>query len=128
MMVEPTNQMFYHNAEITSIVLPTTFEDLNSTIANTPTNWAFENCTKLEQVTILNGTGKLNICFFNGCANLKSIVIPVGITEIGMSAFNGCTSLTTINYTGTEAEWTAITIGTDNEALTNATKVYNYVV
>jgi len=126
---EPTNQMFYHNAEITSIVLPTTFEDLNSTITNTTLASAFENCTKLEQVTILNGTGQLYANFFKGCTNLKSIVIPAGITSIYMWAFSGCSNLTDVYFMGTQDQWNSIEINSSgNDALINASVTYDYKV
>jgi hypothetical protein len=34
--------------------------------------------------------------------------------------------LNTVNYSGTQAQWNAITIGRGNDELTNATINYNY--
>ena len=41
------------------------------------------------------------------------------------SAFNSCTNLSSVYYTGTPEEWSAITIGDYNDSLTSAT-VYFY--
>ena len=39
---------------------------------------------------------------------------------------NGCSSLTDVYYTGAQEEWNSITIGSNNDSLTNATIHYNY--
>ena len=61
---------------------------------------------------------------FSGCEKLMSIVMPDSVTSIGGRAFYRCESLTDVYYTGTEAEWTEITIHLENENLTNATRYY----
>ena len=58
---------------------------------------------------------------------MTSITIPDSVTSIGESAFDGCSSLETVYYTGSEEEWAAITIGSNNSDLTGATITYNYV-
>ena len=47
------------------------------------------------------------------CSSLTSITIPSSVTSIGFSAFNDCYNLKTITFKGTEAQWNAITKGTD---------------
>ena len=54
---------------------------------------------------------------FEGCNGLTSIAIPDSVTTIGRSAFCLCHSLTTVYYTGSEAEWEQIEIGTNNDDL-----------
>ena len=61
-----------------------------------------------------------------GCSGLTEITIPEGVTSIGDYAFNGCSSLSTVNYRGTQSQFEAITIGSNNNPFRNATKVYEY--
>jgi hypothetical protein len=72
-----------------------------------------------ENVTIIG-----NNAFYN-CQLIESITLPKSLTSIGESAFRGNTALTDVYYAGTEEEWAAITIGTDNDDLTTATIHYN---
>ena len=54
-------------------------------------------------------------------ASLKTITIPTSVTSIGANAFSKCTALTTVYYTGTTAQWNAISVsGTGNANLTAA--------
>ena len=62
---------------------------------------------------------------FSGCKSLTSVEIPDSVTSIKESAFNGCTSLTGVYYNGTAAEWSKMTIYSNNKPLTSAT-VYCY--
>ena len=48
---------------------------------------------------------------FDGRQFLQSITIPDSVTSIEICAFSGCTGLTTVTFTGTTAEWNAITKG-----------------
>ncbi len=50
---------------------------------------------------------------FWNCVNLKTVTIPSSVTSIGYAAFYGCYNLETITFKGTEAQWNAITKGTD---------------
>ncbi len=61
------------------------------------------------------------------CVGIESIEIPVSITNIAESAFSSdlCKELKYVYYQGTEAEWNAVTIGSDNGAITNATVYFN---
>ena len=59
-------------------------------------------------------------------SGLTSIVIPVSVTSIGYQAFDDCSNLTTVYYTGSEAEWEQIVIGSDNDYLLEAEIVFYY--
>ena len=91
---------------------------------------AFAYCDNLESITIPNSVTSIGRGAFEG-SNLKSIIIPENVTilekevflnckkletviikgninSIGENAFSGCTNLTSIDYSGTKAEWNAI--------------------
>ena len=63
---------------------------------------------------------------FTGCVSLKSVTIYDSVTSISDGAFFDCEGLKDVYYTSTEDEWNKITIGNDNENLTNATIHYNF--
>ena len=63
---------------------------------------------------------------FDNCTSLLSVVIPDSVTSISDGAFFDCEGLKDVYYTSTEDEWNKITIGNDNENLTNATIHYNF--
>ena len=136
------NQAFGYCASLTSITIP----DSVTTIDNE----AFYECTSLTSVNIGNGLTSIGNELFRYCSALTSIVIPDSVTSIGSSAFRsctgltdivipnsvtsisyrafqGCTGLTNVYFTGTEAEWNAISIDTNNSYLTSATIHYNYI-
>ena len=64
---------------------------------------------------------------FSDCSNLTSVTIGNSVTIIGYRAFDSCYNLTDVYYTGSEADWAKITIGSDNSYLTRANLHYNYV-
>jgi len=85
----------------------------------------FFNCKSLTNISIPLGVTSIGDDAFTFCENLTSITIPASITEIGNGTFEGCDSLTDIYYSGSEAEWKAISIGDSNDPLLNATIHYN---
>ena len=108
---------------------------------------AFSGCSSLTGVTIPDGVTSIGERSFNGCSSLTDIIIPDSVTSIGESAFYGCSGLTSVNipdgvtsignyafydcsglsyvfYSGSEAQWNAISIGSNNNGLTIATKYF----
>ena len=57
---------------------------------------------------------------FADCGQITGITIPASVTRIGRGAFAGCGSLSAVNFTGTKAQWDAMEIEEDNQALTKA--------
>ena len=82
----------------------------------------------LEFLPYFDGHEVVKICdgAFSGCKQVIDILLPDTVTEIGSGAFADCTSLQNVNYIGTEEQWNAIRIGENNDALTNAIKVFDY--
>ncbi len=109
---------------------------------------AFEKCHDLESVTINGGVEEICNMAFWGCNNLKSavlantvreikdgafqssslseITIGMGVGSIGYAAFWNCPELTVVNYVGDEWSWGQISIGDENDTLTNISINYNY--
>ena len=55
---------------------------------------------------------------------LSSITIPQSVISIGSYAFAHCSNFSTINYTGTKTQWSAIIKGNDLNTYTSATVVH----
>ena len=86
---------------------------------------AFYKCNALVSIQIPSNVVNIGKRAFESCHNLVSIILPESLKTINNYAFNNCTSLTDVYYTGSEADWNAISISADNNYLTNATIHYN---
>lgn len=119
----------FTGAEGENLVIPATFQDTDGTwykVISIGKN-AFKGCTGLTgELVIPDSVTSIDHSVFLRCSSLTDIVIPDSVTSIGQMAFYMCSGLTNVYYTGTEEQWAAITIGTYNEKLTNATITYNY--
>ena len=87
--------------------------------------FTFIGCTSLKSVTIPDGVTSIGGYAFNSCTSLESVVIPGSVESIGDDAFKDCNKLADVYYTGTKAEWDALTKGSGNDSLTNATLHYH---
>lgn len=73
------------------------------------------------------GYGALSAQNDTGMIYLTSITIPDGVTSIGERAFYNCSSLTSIQYRGTQEQWSAIDKGVEWDNFTgDYTITYNY--
>ena len=88
-------------------------------------NSAFNGCSGLSSVSIPDRVTSIGNWAFSGCSRLSSVTIPNSVTSIGNSAFRNCRCLKDVYYSGTEEEWEAVTIGSYNDSLTNATIHFN---
>ena len=84
-----TNSPFYGNQNIKSVIV---YKDV-TTIGN----YAFKNCSSLQNVTL-----------------------PISVKIIGTGAFSGCTGLKRTNYPGEYSDWKDVAIGSDNEKFISA--------
>jgi len=98
---------------LTSIDIPSSVTSIG--------NSAFQRCKSLTSVTILGSLTSIGPTVFYSCSSLSSIIIPDSVTSIEEHAFYGCTSLKDVYYSGSEAQWEAIKVGTYNTPLLNAT-------
>lgn len=102
----------------------------------------FEKCTNLTSVTIPKGVASIgdrmfvrsgltsivipdsvtsiDAYAFSECNSLTGVTIPTSVTEIKYGAFLSCPQLKDAYYTGTQAQWDAITIEDANESLLKA--------
>lgn len=64
-------------------------------------DYAFENCTYIESISVPDSITQIGESAFLGCAYLKSFDIPQGLTEIKQATFQGCEALVNITIPST---------------------------
>ncbi len=124
---------FYDCYTLSDISIPYSVKSIGS--------FAFVNCNNLSDLVIPNGVESIGESAFLGCTALANISIPQDITSISENIFAGCSSLTSITLTnnlthiqdqafyfctnladihflGTQAEWNAITKGSNWDSYT----------
>lgn len=107
---------FFHCRSLSQLIIPDSVRYIG--------DYAFYGCNSLSELVLPAGVSHIYESTFGYCTGLKNITIPAGVTEIEDSAFEECTSLTDVYYGGSEEEWERIHIGSNNEALLNATIHY----
>ena len=68
----------------------------------------YVNGVLATELVIPDSVTRIGNYAFYYCTGLTSVTIPDSVRSIGSSAFSGCTGLTIINFTGTKAQWDAI--------------------
>ena len=97
---------FAYCDNLVSVIIPSTVTKIGS--------GAFEECISLVSINIPNNITVIKGSTFFYCRSLPSLTIPKSVTKIEEQAIWGCENLTTINYTGTIAEWNNINIDSNN--------------
>ncbi|MCD8384449.1 MAG: leucine-rich repeat domain-containing protein, partial [Clostridiales bacterium] len=108
-----SNYAFVDCYNLTSVTIPASVTSIGE--------GAFSWCDSLTSVEIPNGVTTIGVEAFSCCTSLTNITISASVTSIGESAFCDCYSLEAVYYDGTQSDWSAISIGSDNENLTQAT-------
>lgn len=85
---------------------------------------AFNSCTSLRSVHLGSGITKVPSYLFSCCYSLERVSFGAPITAIDEFAFSECPMLEKIYYPGTEADWKAVTVGEENEALNDVEIIY----
>ena len=83
-------------------------------------NYAFWQFAGVKSAVIPDSVKTIGILAFNGDGNLESVTIGSGISKIGTRAFNYCLKLSDVYYNGTEEQWDAVTVESNNDPLQNA--------
>ena len=106
-----------YKGSATEVVVP-------SYVAGVPITTIAYNCfynnSTIVSVTIPEGVNTIALDAFRNCTNLKSVVISKSLTSVSNYAFYSCDALRYVFYGGSESEWSNITLGTNNNPLTNA--------
>lgn len=82
---------------------------------------AFIHSVNLTSITIPDGVTSIGAAAFGDCFVLTTVTIPDSVAEIAWAAFYDDDGLSTVYYGGTEEQWNAIAIDTENDPLLNAT-------
>ncbi|MBQ5591881.1 MAG: leucine-rich repeat protein [Clostridia bacterium] len=74
-----------------------TLKTVNITNATKIGNYAFRNCSSIENITLNEGITSIGSYAFYQCSSLKEITIPDTVTNISDCAFNSCASMKTVD-------------------------------
>ncbi len=122
------DETFYGCSNLTTISIPSSVTSLGSgafegcsnlTSISIPSNVvnigsrAFYGCSRLSVINIPASIIAINDETFYGCSGLTRINLPNSVTSIGNSAFQYCSNLTNLYYEGSQAQWYAVTKGTN---------------
>ena len=81
----------------------------------------------IERLVFDDGITSIGSTIFAILPNLTEVSIPESVVKISNQAFNSSAPIKDVYYSGTEEQWKAIVVGTNNESLLNANFHYNYV-
>lgn len=71
-------------------------------------DYAFENCVFIKTVTFPETLVSIGAGAFCGDFGIESITLPKSLQTLGPKAFGACKYLSTVYFTGTADEWSAI--------------------
>ena len=59
-------------------------------------DYAFDSCSRIENMTISSSVTSIGDYAFSGCSSLKNVAVPNSVTRIGDYAFYRCSDLTSV--------------------------------
>ena len=102
----------FHYGHFDSVMIPNSLKTIGS--------YAFFDCN-LTTIVIPEGVTSIGSYTFARCGGLTSIIIPDSVASIGDNAFADSKNLSSVTYCGTQEQWDAIKIGSNNSHFTSAT-------
>lgn len=82
---------------------------------------AFYSCAALTEVTVPESVTSIADYAFAYCRGLEAVRIGIGVKQIGYRAFYYCSQLKDVYYSGSQSQWTMISIHSNNSELLAAT-------
>jgi len=117
--------VLYNKDTTTLILYPNAKADKSFTVPETVITiggYAFEDCSALRSVEMLNGLKTIKYEAFWDCSSLETVVIPATTESIETYAFHGCESLATIrSYVQEPTEISSSAFKIDDDTYTTAT-------
>ena len=76
------------------------------------------------RITIPSTVENVDHGAFFDCKNLTTLIIRKGVKKISYRICENCDNMATVYYIGTQTDWLAMTVSTDNDELLNAKFVF----
>ena len=110
--------MFGGTEIYSNYMVPETLTAVEITDSDAIAAGAFNNCYRIESITLNEGITAIENNAFYGCVSLESIELPESVTSVGMNAFGSCNYLRSIRLPST-----LLTI--DDNAFSNCYRLYS---
>ena len=116
-----TGEIRGNDRTLTRVVIPAR---IDGAAVKTVRLQAFYGYRDLTEALLPEGVEEIGAGAFYACSSLRTVTIPRSVTHIAGVAFLACGSLVEVRYAGTPAQWAAIQIDENNDALSAARIVY----
>jgi hypothetical protein len=130
----------FQETQITTLVIPDTVEsigmfafydcgslrwlDIPSSVTEIGYG-AFSKCRSLYTVSLPTALQCIAASTFKGCSSLFFIDIPASVQSVEKDAFETCYHLVHVYFSGSEAQWEALSIADGNDHLSESTIFYD---